>query len=70
MEYQEPDFDDEYYSSQINTKTCRRCGEDNLHWDDVDGADGEWTGKPKWRLINEKGEIHTCKYNKMNSSKR
>ena len=54
MDIQEPDFDD-YYESQIDYKICNRCGEEGLHWGDIDGANGEWTGKPKWRLHNGKG---------------
>lgn len=59
MDIQEPDFD-EYYESQIDYKICNRCGEEGLHWEDIDGENGEWTGKPKWRLHNRNGELHTC----------
>jgi hypothetical protein len=61
MEYMEPDpYDDEYYASRINTKVCKRCGEEDLHWVDIDGVNGEFTGKPKWRLHNDNGEVHVC----------
>lgn len=33
--------------------TCNNCGEGKLHWQQVES---------KWRLHNEKGELHNCSY--------
>ena len=34
-------------------KTCRYCGEHGFKWTNL--------GKEGWRLIDEDGELHTCK---------
>lgn len=30
---------------------CAKCGERNLHWEEIDG---------KYRLVSRTGEIHSC----------
>lgn len=61
MDVQEPDYGDEYWESEIQYKTCRRCGEGKLHWVDMTLLREVQYGKSKWRLFNESDEMHVCK---------
>lgn len=46
------DFDFDRYEDEQGDVTCKRCGKKPLYW--------FWAGS-KYRLIDEKGNFHTCK---------